>query len=106
MLSITSPESSWPGERDASRRDVEVANEIPEPGLLSDFKRALLASPDALGIDRLMHMELGGRVNVRLPSKRRSCVDHDRPRNKSDSHTLLRFYRIFQSSPVRLIWPT
>lgn len=64
MLSITSPESSWPGERDASRRDVEVANEIPEPGLLSDFKRALLASPDALGIDRLMHMELGGRVNA------------------------------------------
>jgi len=63
MLSITSPESSWPGERDASRRDVEVANEIPEPGLLSDFKRALLASPDALNIDRLMHMELGSRVN-------------------------------------------
>lgn len=63
MLSITSPESSWPGERDASRRDVEVANEIPEPGLLSDFKRALLASADALSIDRLMHMELGSRVN-------------------------------------------
>lgn len=63
MLSITSPESSWPGERDASRRDVEVANEIPEPGLLSDFKRALLASPDAAGTDCLMHMELGNRVN-------------------------------------------
>lgn len=62
MVSITSPDSSWPGERDASRRDVEVANEIPEPGLLSDFKRALLASPEAVGMDRLMHVELGSRV--------------------------------------------
>ena len=70
MLTTISPESSWPGERDASRRDVELANEIPEPALLSDFKRSLLASQDAVGVDRLLHMELSTPVYAQ-PDKRR-----------------------------------
>ncbi|KAI0105869.1 hypothetical protein F4814DRAFT_429777 [Daldinia grandis] len=49
--------SSWPGERDPSHQDVASASERPDPTLLSDFKRTLLASSDAIGTEKLFHMD-------------------------------------------------
>lgn len=52
------PDSNWPGEREPSRHDVEVANELPEPAFLSEFKKCLLSSPEALYNENLMHLDL------------------------------------------------
>lgn len=53
-----------PGERHPSRHDVETASELPEPAFLSDFKRALFASPDAVDRQDLMHLDFRTDVNV------------------------------------------
>lgn len=58
MSSITSQEAIWPGDRNPSRHDVEVATELLEPAFLSDFKKALLAHPDAEDTRDLMHLDL------------------------------------------------
>ena len=58
MHKITSHSSSWPGERDPSQLDVEQANELPKPDVLSDFRKALLSSQHARGNLRLMHVQL------------------------------------------------
>lgn len=50
--------ADWPGEREPSHRDVASANERPSPALLSDFKRALMASDDAQGYRKLLQMNL------------------------------------------------
>ena len=60
----TSSESNWPGERDPSRDDVQVANELPEPAFLSDFKRSLLSSSDASENLSLMHLDFQVRQAV------------------------------------------
>ena len=57
-LPSTSAESNWPGERDPSHNDVQVANEVPESAFLSDFKRRLMSSCDASGNQSLMHLDL------------------------------------------------
>lgn len=58
-MSTISHESRWPGEREnPTRHDVEVANELPEPAFLFDFKAALLASPEAAGCEKLMRTDL------------------------------------------------
>lgn len=51
-------ESSWPGEREPSIHDVQVANESPEPAFLAAFKRSILASSEAAGNQSLMHLDL------------------------------------------------
>ena len=61
---MTSQESSWPAERDPSRLDVELANELPKPDVLSDFKRALLSSEHASGNQKLMHIALSNEVRT------------------------------------------
>ncbi|CAM1509684.1 Fc.00g000190.m01.CDS01 [Cosmosporella sp. VM-42] len=53
--------SNWPGERDPSHRDVASANERPDPALISNFKRVLLASDDAIGTQKLLRMNLKDR---------------------------------------------
>jgi hypothetical protein len=67
---MTSQQSSWPGERYPSHRDVEVANESLEPGFLQDFKRALLASSAAQNNQALMHTSLANVVSVRILLRR------------------------------------
>lgn len=61
-MSITSQNSNWPGERDPSHQDVASANEIPDPALLSDFKRTLISSGDVARSEKLLHMDLKYRV--------------------------------------------
>ncbi|CRG82907.1 hypothetical protein PISL3812_00254 [Talaromyces islandicus] len=51
-------ESNWPGEREPSSYDVQIANELPSAAFLSDFKAALLASSDAAGNQNLMCLDL------------------------------------------------
>ncbi|KIW27411.1 uncharacterized protein PV07_07149 [Cladophialophora immunda] len=55
---VTSQEQILPGERNPSRHDVEAATELPEPTILSDFKRSLLATVDASDAQDLMHLDL------------------------------------------------
>jgi len=63
-MTTASPSSSWPGEREPSQQDVASASERPEPALLSDFKRALISSSDAVGTEKLFHMDFKTRVNT------------------------------------------
>ncbi|KAL6241049.1 hypothetical protein RBB50_011952 [Rhinocladiella similis] len=58
-----SQEMMLPDERTPSRRDVEVANEIPEPAFLAAFKKALLADLGGLETENLLHMDLTADVN-------------------------------------------
>ena len=60
---MPSQEAIWPGEREPSHLDVEVANELPEPAFLSDFKRELLSSPKAKEKPKLMHLDLKSLVS-------------------------------------------
>ena len=62
MYKATSHGSSWPGERDPSLSDVEQANELPKPDVLSDFKKALLSSQHLSGNLRLMRLQLTNEV--------------------------------------------
>ena len=62
-LANVSPESNWPGEREPSGHDVEIANELPEPAFLSGFKSCLLSSPEAVDNESLMHLDLHVRRN-------------------------------------------
>ena len=64
MHKATSQRSSWPGERDPSRLDVEIANELPKPDVLCDFKKALLSSQHASENLRLMHLQLNTEVGI------------------------------------------
>ena len=50
--------TNWPGEREPSCTDVEIANETPEAAWFSDFKSCLLSDPEAVGDDNLMQLEL------------------------------------------------
>ncbi|KAI0845334.1 hypothetical protein F5Y00DRAFT_246641 [Daldinia vernicosa] len=68
MNYLSAQSSSWPGERDPSHQDVASASERPDPTLLSDFKRALLASSDAIGTEKLFHMDL--RNHIYTPTKK------------------------------------
>lgn len=54
----TSPESNWPGEREPSCHDVQVAAELPDSAFLSDLKISLLSSSDAADNQNLMHLDL------------------------------------------------
>lgn len=56
--------SSWPGERNPSPRDVEIANESLDPGFLNTFKNNLLASSAAQNNDNLMHVQLQNMVST------------------------------------------
>ena len=56
--------TNWPGEREPSRDDVEVANETPEAAFFSEFKSCLLSDPEAFGNESLMNLEL----NVHNPT--------------------------------------
>lgn len=58
-----SQEMMLPDERTPSRRDVEVANEIPEPAFLAAFKKALLADLGGLETENLLHMDLTADVS-------------------------------------------
>jgi hypothetical protein len=60
---VTPQEQILPGERNPSRHDVEVATELPEPTILSDFKRSLLATVDASNAQDLMHLDLKATVS-------------------------------------------
>ncbi|KAB5576325.1 hypothetical protein GE09DRAFT_1185078 [Coniochaeta sp. 2T2.1] len=57
-MTATQKTSHWPGERDPSYRDVASASERPDPALLSNFKRVLMASDDAIGVEALVHIHL------------------------------------------------
>ena len=50
-----SVQTSWPGEREPRRDDVQQANEQPDPTFLINFKNALLASNDAKLVRRSGH---------------------------------------------------
>ena len=56
--------TNWPGEREPSRDDVEVANETPGAAWFSEFKSCLLSDPEAFGDEDLMKLEL----NACIPS--------------------------------------
>ena len=57
---------NWPGERRPSRQDVIAANERPDAGFFSDFKRALMASGDAVRNEKLLHMDFQLQVRMAL----------------------------------------
>lgn len=57
-VSTKTPGSNWPGERDPSRKDVEEANDVPEPAWLSEFKGCLLADSEIQHNEPLMHLDL------------------------------------------------
>lgn len=62
-MSSQSHESRWPGEREnPTRHDVEVANELPAPSFLSEFKTMLAASPEAADAQTLMYTDLNADV--------------------------------------------
>ncbi|KAH8815295.1 hypothetical protein F5884DRAFT_172944 [Xylogone sp. PMI_703] len=73
-MSVTSQASNWPGEREPSHQDVASANELPDPALLSDFKRALLTSGDAAGCEQLLHIDPKSQVYYGLLYSRCSCL--------------------------------
>ncbi len=57
-LPNTSSQSSWPGEREPARHDVEVAHELPESAFLLEFKSCIMSDSEALGNESLMHLDL------------------------------------------------
>jgi hypothetical protein len=63
---MTSRTSTWPGEWNPSRNELDLANERPDVNTLSDFKRALLASDEARSAQRLMHLDLTSKVKRML----------------------------------------
>lgn len=62
------PQSSWPGERSASQRDVELANEPLTPDFLGAFKHALVASSAGQDNEVLLHRSLENVVRIYVAS--------------------------------------
>lgn len=60
-VQMSPSETNWPGEREPSRDDVEVANEIPGAAFFSEFKNCLLSDPEAVGDENLMNLDLNVR---------------------------------------------
>lgn len=54
---MASQELILPGENDPSGHDVAAANETPQPALLTNFKKSLLASQEAKGNQNLIHAD-------------------------------------------------
>jgi hypothetical protein len=68
-MAATDKNSPWPGERNPSHLDVASASERPDPALISDFKRVLLASEDAVGVQPLVTLDLQDRVSAPAVSR-------------------------------------
>lgn len=63
MSTIASHESSWPGEHQPRRRDVDLAHAQPDSFLLSNFKAILLSSPETEHVEQLIQTNLSSRVS-------------------------------------------
>lgn len=57
-----------PDDRIPSRRDAEVANEVPDSALLAAFKKALLTDLSGLEAQDLLQLDLNAGVSVK-PAK-------------------------------------
>ena len=61
---MAASESSWPGERTLSRNEVASASEVPEPAVVSNFKRSLVAAYGSRDFPKIMNLDLGTKASV------------------------------------------